>query len=42
MKKNKTIKKTYDSPKLEIIEFSIKDSIATSAGANGVGLWEQN
>ena len=41
MKKETLKKKTYDSPTIEITEFSMKDSIATSAGIQGTGLWEQ-
>ncbi|MBG0762347.1 hypothetical protein IY230_01815 [Acholeplasma laidlawii] len=37
MKKETLKKKTYDSPTIEITEFSMKDSIATS----GAGLNEQ-
>lgn len=33
-------KKQYEAPELEIIEFSIKDSIPAS-GANGAAYWEE-
>lgn len=38
MKKETLKKKTYDSPTIEITEFSMKDSIATS-GLNAKGLF---
>ncbi|WP_168711713.1 hypothetical protein [Acholeplasma laidlawii] len=41
MKKETLKKKTYDSPTIEITEFSMKDSIATSGGTQGTSLWEQ-
>ena len=42
MKKETINKKTYDSPTIEVTEFSMKDSIATSGGGTrGTGLWEQ-
>lgn len=41
MKQTKSVKKMYDSPVLEVVKFSMEDSIATSAGTQGVGLWEQ-
>lgn len=40
MKKETLKKKTYDSPTIEVTEFSMKDSIATS-GTQGTSLWEQ-
>lgn len=40
MKKETINKKTYDSPTIEITEFSMKDSIATS-GLVGASLFEE-
>jgi hypothetical protein len=40
MKKETINKKTYDSPTIEITEFSMKDSIATSGGV-GTAFFEQ-
>lgn len=40
MKQEKDIRKTYETPKVEVTLFSFEDSIAASTG-NGVGLMEQ-
>ena len=37
MKKDK-----YEQPSIEIIDLVLEDSIASSAGLHGVGLWEDN
>lgn len=39
MKDNKVIRKTYETPEVEVTLFSFEDSIATSG--QGVGLMEQ-
>lgn len=41
MKDKKVIRKTYETPEVEVALFSFEDSIATSAGTQGVSLWEQ-
>ena len=41
MKQTKSVKKMYDSPVLEVVKFSMEDSIATSGGINGASLFEQ-
>jgi len=39
MKQTKSVKKMYDSPVLEVVKFSMEDSIAASG--YGVSLFEQ-
>jgi len=34
-------KNFYETPLIEVVEFKPEDSIATSAGPQGAGLWEQ-
>lgn len=33
-------KREYEPPLIEVVELVLEDSIATSVGKHGVGLWE--